>query len=530
MIILIKKFLLLLVLFSASVFAGNKTVIDGFLQIPMAGDQPTIDGNLDQIWKAVTATRMLVYEEGSDLVASYDDHYSEFRLMWDEDNLYLFVHIVDDTMDVSDAASPWFNDNIELFFDGNNGKTTSMEADDVQWRYVYGFTESDGGFNCGPGQVVYLDTDEGYNIEIAIPADSLTFDLEAGMEIGFEISNRDRDGGLVRNNTRWFGPAGDAYQNPSVYGEAVLSEREVSDILDIQYFDEEPDIDGAMTEGEGWDDVPEISQTVMENNDIPDLILTDWEDNHTSFKMFWNEDALYIFVTFIDDSADISDAASPWFNDNIELFFDGNNGKTTSMEADDIQWRYVYSMTESDGGFNAGPGDIAWMDTDEGYNLEIMIPADSLTFPLLTDHEIGFEISARDRDSGVAQINRRWFGPAGDAYQNPSVYGNAFLSGGDVTSIGGPEGNYAQSFILNQNFPNPFNPNTRIDYTIGKASFVNLSVYNLLGQKVATLVNGKKNAGNHFAVFDGLNLPSGIYFYKLEADDVITTKKMMLLK
>lgn len=528
---LIKKFSFFLILITSTLIAGTNTIVDGFLQIPMTSEQPEIDGKLDQVWKSVTATRMLVYETGSGLATSYDDSYSEFRLMWDEDNLYLFVHIVDDTIDVSDPASPWFNDNIELFFDGNNMKTDTMQADDHQWRYVYGITEYDGGTNCGPGQVVYTVTDEGYNIELAIPADSLSFPLEEGTEIGFEISNRDRDGGQVRNNTRWFTTAGDAYQNPSVYGNAVLSGREISDVLDIQYFDEDPDIDGALTEGEGWDEVPEISMTTIENNNIPDLILTDWDDSYSSFRIFWNENGLYIFVKFIDDSIDVSDPASPWFNDNIELFFDGNNMKTDTMQADDKQWRYVYGITEGDGGTNCGPGEVAWLDTDEGYNLEIMIPADQLTFHLFTGKEIGFEISNRDRDSGAPQINRRWFGPSGNAYQDPSVYGTAALVGGDIADGINPlDSKYARSFDLSQNFPNPFNPKTRIDYTTDGTSLVNLSVYNVLGQKVATLVNGKENAGSHYAVFDGKNLPSGIYFYVLKAGNNITTKKMMLLK
>ncbi|PIQ09189.1 MAG: hypothetical protein COW71_07820 [Ignavibacteriales bacterium CG18_big_fil_WC_8_21_14_2_50_31_20] len=87
-----------------------------------------------------------------------------------------------------------------------------------------------------------------------------------------------------------------------------------------------------------------------------------------------------------------------------------------------------------------------------------------------------------------------------------------------------------QKFELEQNYPNPFNPATKISYTVPKATHVAISVYNMLGQKVASLVNKNISAGNHSVVFDASNLTSGIYLYKLEAINFVTTKKMLLVK
>lgn len=86
------------------------------------------------------------------------------------------------------------------------------------------------------------------------------------------------------------------------------------------------------------------------------------------------------------------------------------------------------------------------------------------------------------------------------------------------------------NFYLSQNFPNPFNPSTTIYYGIPEGSFVRLSVYNLLGEKVTELVNEYKDAGNYSINFNLENYNSGIYLYKLQADDFIQTKKMILLK
>jgi hypothetical protein len=91
-------------------------------------------------------------------------------------------------------------------------------------------------------------------------------------------------------------------------------------------------------------------------------------------------------------------------------------------------------------------------------------------------------------------------------------------------------GSTPSQFALGQNYPNPFNPSTTIEFTLGNASNVKLSVYNVLGQKVMTLVDSHMNAGRQSVVFDASKLSSGVYFYKLEAGNFLSIKKMMLLK
>ena len=85
-------------------------------------------------------------------------------------------------------------------------------------------------------------------------------------------------------------------------------------------------------------------------------------------------------------------------------------------------------------------------------------------------------------------------------------------------------------FSLSQNYPNPFNPTTIIGYSIPKASFVTLKVYDVLGREVATLVNKEKSIGNYNVEFNGSGLSSGIYFYKIQAGDYSSVKKMVLVK
>lgn len=88
----------------------------------------------------------------------------------------------------------------------------------------------------------------------------------------------------------------------------------------------------------------------------------------------------------------------------------------------------------------------------------------------------------------------------------------------------------AREPVLEQNFPNPFNPSTSIKYTLQRPGYVHLAVYNLLGQEVALLVDGVQPAGAHEAELANADLPSGIYFYRLQAPGVFETKKMVVTR
>jgi hypothetical protein len=86
------------------------------------------------------------------------------------------------------------------------------------------------------------------------------------------------------------------------------------------------------------------------------------------------------------------------------------------------------------------------------------------------------------------------------------------------------------TFRLEQNYPNPFNPSTLITYSVPENGFVKLSVYNLVGEEVSVLVKEEVDAGFYEVEFNAVNLPSGIYFYRLQTPNFTQTKKMILLK
>jgi hypothetical protein len=101
---------------------------------------------------------------------------------------------------------------------------------------------------------------------------------------------------------------------------------------------------------------------------------------------------------------------------------------------------------------------------------------------------------------------------------------------GVITAVDDPNNMLPEHFALSQNFPNPFNPTTEINYSLPVASHVRLTVYNVLGEEMAVLANGMTPAGVHAVTFDASKLPSGMYFYRMEAGSFTAIHKMLLMK
>ena len=99
-----------------------------------------------------------------------------------------------------------------------------------------------------------------------------------------------------------------------------------------------------------------------------------------------------------------------------------------------------------------------------------------------------------------------------------------------ITSINSNSETLPKKYLLYQNFPNPFNPYTTIKYSVPHTSFVNIKIYDILGREVKTLVNEEKVAGNYTIKFNGSNFASGVYFYRMHANNFYQTKKFILLK
>ncbi len=117
-------------------------------------------------------------------------------------------------------------------------------------------------------------------------------------------------------------------------------------------------------------------------------------------------------------------------------------------------------------------------------------------------------------------------------HKHPRVIGQerTLIAVRDSGSVFVDEGPFLIEYSLSQNYPNPFNPKTTINYEIPELSFVTLKVYDVLGGEVATLVNEEKSVGSYELEFNTTYIPSGVYFYRLQAGDFVEIKKMVFIK
>ena len=118
--------------------------------------------------------------------------------------------------------------------------------------------------------------------------------------------------------------------------------------------------------------------------------------------------------------------------------------------------------------------------------------------------------------------NNKWLG-----YTNGYV---VKYIGDNIAGVEEDEQELPSNYTLSQNYPNPFNPVTIVKYTLPENGNINLAVYDLLGREVALLINEEQSVGNYEISFDASGLASGVYIYRMQVNDFITSKKMMLLK
>ncbi len=514
-------------------FVLHATIVDDVLMIPMTETVPVIDGQLDPVWYNVTNTQMEKYV-GAGYSYNYSepdnwlDYHTSFRMMWDEDNLYLFMHFMDDTAQ-TDSPNTYENDACELYLLTEELRVPIVPLSDLNWRYTYGETEyMPGVFDDGIG--AWFDTEYGYNFELAIPEDSLTFECIKDRLIALEVQGNDRDNVSKESVSKWWSNSHDSWFNPMIWGAARLTGRRITDILDISKMRVRPEIDGIM------DDAYNYSSEISMNTYVEDTDLTTFsggKDLQFTYRVVWDYLGFYFFINVIDDEI-ATDSPNPYENDSVELYFDVTNLKNEGayVKGNDFQWRYVYGETEYQPGvFDPGTG--AWLEKDDGYTFELFIPADSIPLDLESDQIFGWEVQVNDRDNGAREVIGKWWSLSNDTWFNPSLFGTACLKG----FCCGPDTTYTDSYVfsaiqfkLNQNYPNPFNPTTEISYSLDRSTNVKLVVFDLMGREVMTLVDQVQSPGDHKVIFDGSGLSNGVYFYKLETDRNVMVKKMILVK
>jgi hypothetical protein len=198
-----------------------------------------------------------------------------------------------------------------------------------------------------------------------------------------------------------------------------------------------------------------------------------------------------------------------WVNVSKILFtYDGNNNQTEELfqYSDSSAWvNFSKQLFTYDGNNNQTES------LSQGWNDSVWV------------NDINAFFTYDENNNWTELLYQFWDGSAWVIfYKGTFTYAPVTAVNEDLSSV--------NSYSLSNNYPNPFNPSTKITYTLPERGNVSLKVYDLLGGEVAQLVNGEIEAGSYDISFNAVNLPSGIYFYKLQAGSFIETKKMILLK
>lgn len=255
-----------------------------------------------------------------------------------------------------------------------------------------------------------------------------------------------------------------------------------------------------------------------------------WVTFNHDYANLGNLDVRYVYST---------NAGASW-SSYINL---ANSSEYDEMAADLICWRYAeypivhvsyvkYRMTSMIPPIWTSNIYSAWSDNAD--------PTNWRELTQINDHRSSYTEDAREVCQGSI-MPCFLFALAGYVYTGstkaPASFNNLYWDGYCFTDVedDGKPGERPGEFSLYDNYPNPFNPETKISYSLARPCRVRLEIFNLLGQKIRTLVDQQQAAGVRQVVWDGRNqsgeeVASGVYFYRLEADDFSQTKKMILVR
>jgi hypothetical protein len=278
---------------------------------------------------------------------------------------------------------------------------------------------------------------------------------------------------------------------------------------------------------------------LVDENIVDNTYVGEREDEYDSegrFKMLWDDTYVY-FICDVWDLDLVED--SPGANENDEsfdMFFDPWLDGGDAPQEDDVLLTVEFSFS-GDCSLSGAKGGFTEFDTtnviakctetDNGYMIEAAIPIEDLQ--ITPGDAFGFDLRINDDDDGDGRDTQvAWFAEVLGDWNKPSALAELVLA---PTVVGVADNRVApMAFELLQNYPNPFNPTTTISYTVQKTGAVELKVYDLLGQEVATLVNDVKTAGVHHVTFDAHELSSGVYIYTLKSEIAVLANKMILIK
>ncbi len=257
-------------------------------------------------------------------------------------------------------------------------------------------------------------------------------------------------------------------------------------------------------------------------------IAADVKDNnfHVGAGNWWEQDAMEVFMGLYDQRGAKHGGAKRGAEPDYKFAFLGDSAFVEFGTSTGLSGKSYVQYHNS--GVNGSPDAV----------IEFSIRLDSLAkintdsvFVAKAGMRIPIEPVWHDNDGSGWEGNIVMSATNNDnAWQTPSVWSHTYVGNKDGSFLGVDDELLATRFSLKENYPNPFNPTTTIEYTIGLAGPTTLMVYDVLGREIVKLVDEYRPIGTHKVVWNAANIPSGIYFYQIESSGFIKTHKMVLMK
>ena len=417
----------------------------------------TIDGDREGFF---TSARQAMTKSLLGNVLAKADLSAAWWAVYDADNLYVAVEVTDDVLQ-SDSGDGAADDAVNIFIDGGNEKGGSYDANDLHLRVAYGdggqVVEVGSGVAAGVDGAVFT-TADGYSVEVAIPWSVIGVSAADGLTVGIDvIANDDDDGGAdLEDVLAWQSTTAGAESDPSKFGEGTLTT--VPPLPIIGKSAEAVAVDGARA-GQ-WAGV--------ESYDVARLVsgaaTTRAGDLDAAWQSQWDDTNLYFFVSVADDTL-VNDSDGWFYDDGIEIYIDAVNTKSFSYA--DLQYQITVERDNGDviedQKGNLGTGAVvSVVENGSGYDVEVALPWTALGVAPEPGLFLGLDVHAIDDDTGGAvDTKKTWFAEIDQSYQNPALFGTAYLQpdgDGDVDDPVGTDGTIASvtvpaSFSPGETFP-----------------------------------------------------------------------------
>jgi hypothetical protein len=515
---------------------------------------PVIDGKADAIWDVVDATWMNYAASGKP--ADWMDCSGWCKLMYDDTKIYGLFYVQDNVVDTISSID-WQMDGVEFYIDANNTHVASAQLAAPKFQFnlrprqpIDSVTKA---INHGLKYKWLLDTasinnggPSGYYVEFSYRLDSLGFTLPvpAGKKVSLQlqIDDNDNDGNGRIHVLNWnASPSNLDYLQTLEWGNAIFSGETFGPQYVFLKTTKAPVIDGNLDAI--WNEANQLTMNYVQPQNGMDP-----QDQSWRFYGLYDDKNIYGYFTVYDNVVDTISSID-WQMDGTEFYIDVNNTHTSTAQLSAPKFQFnLRPCQKIDSVMKAiGHGlQYKWkllpnkandsvFSSMTGWAMEFKFSLDSLGFttPAQAGKQFSFQVQTDDNDndgSGRIHTSNFWYSPLNQDYLQTLTWGDAKLGPTITTAVSRNTSSVVTDYRLEQNYPNPFNPSTSFSYAIAKAGMVKLTVYNLLGAEVATVVNEVQQAGTYTERFNAGNLSSGVYFYKLQAGDALLVKKMMLLK